>query len=77
MIRNGAPADLFGGWFKSSYSNPEKIDDTMCVEVTILPDGQIGMRHSRDPGGPALVYTRGEMAAFLAGAKAGEFDHLA
>jgi hypothetical protein len=73
MIRNGAPADLLDGWFKSSYSNASG----NCVEVTVLPDGQIGMRNSRDPGGPALVYTRSEMSAFLAGAKAGEFDHLA
>lgn len=76
MIRNGAPADLFDGWFKSSKSMGDK-EWHDCVEVTILPDGQIGMRNSRDPGGPALVYTRGEMAAFLAGAKAGEFDGLA
>lgn len=73
MIRNGAPADLFDGWFKAAASG----NSNACVEATVLPDGQIGMRHSRDPGGPALVYTRGEMAAFLAGAKAGEFDHLA
>jgi hypothetical protein len=35
------------------------------------------MRNSRDPGGPALVYTREEMSAFIAGAQAGEFDDLA
>jgi hypothetical protein len=34
------------------------------------------MRNSRDPHGPALVYTPAEIAAFLAGAKEGEFDHL-
>jgi hypothetical protein len=35
------------------------------------------MRNSRDPDGPALVYTRRELAAFIAGAQAGEFDDLA
>jgi hypothetical protein len=69
MIRNGAPADLFDGWFKAAASGNS-------VEVTILPDGQIGMRHSRDPDGPALVFTRDETRAFLAGAGAGEFDNL-
>ena len=31
------------------------------------------MRNSRDPGGPALVFTRAEWDAFLAGARDGEF----
>jgi nitrogen fixation-related uncharacterized protein len=34
------------------------------------------MRNSRYPAGPALVYTRAEVAAFLAGVKSGEFDDL-
>jgi hypothetical protein len=46
------------------------------VEVALLPDGEIAVRNSRFPTGPALVYTRAEIAAFLAGAKAGEFDHV-
>ena len=35
-------------------------------------------RHAQLPfsGGPALVYTRAEIAAFVAGAKDGEFDDL-
>lgn len=35
------------------------------------------MRNSRDPSGPVLVYTRAEIAAFLDGARRGEFDDLA
>jgi hypothetical protein len=46
------------------------------VEVALLPDGEIAVRNSRFPAGPALVYTRAEIAAFLAGAKDGEFDHM-
>jgi hypothetical protein len=42
----------------------------------MLPDGEVAVRNSRFPGGPALVYTRAEIAAFLAGAKDGEFDHV-
>jgi hypothetical protein len=34
------------------------------------------MRNSRDPDGPALVYTVEEIAAFLGGVREGDFDHL-
>jgi len=42
-----------------------------------LPDGSVAIRNSRHPEGPALVYTKAEIAAFLLGAKDGEFDSLA
>jgi hypothetical protein len=58
-------------WVKSRYSNAEG----NCVEVARV-DGGVAMRNSRDPDGPALVYTNAEVAAFVAGAKAGEFDDL-
>ncbi|PRW64866.1 DUF397 domain-containing protein [Actinopolyspora mortivallis] len=45
-----------------------------CVEVAALDEGEVAVRNSRDPQGPALLYTRAEMAAFVAGAKDGEFD---
>ncbi|GAA0488389.1 hypothetical protein GCM10009544_56950 [Streptomyces stramineus] len=41
-----------------------------------LPEGAVAVRNSRHPQGPALVYTREEVAAFLDGAKNAEFDHL-
>jgi hypothetical protein len=73
-VENGVPADQLGlAWRKSRASNPSGA----CVEVAGLPGGEVAVRNSRHPGGPALVYTRGEIAAFLAGAKAGEFDDLA
>jgi hypothetical protein len=34
------------------------------------------MRNSRHRSGPALLYTRAEIAAFVAGVKNGEFDDL-
>ncbi len=34
------------------------------------------MRNSRHPNGPALVYTRAEVEAFLTGVKDGEFDDV-
>ncbi|MDG9727442.1 MULTISPECIES: DUF397 domain-containing protein [unclassified Streptomyces] len=71
-VRNGVRASsLDASWTKSRHSNAEG----NCVEVASV-DGGIAMRNSRDPDGPALVYTPAEVAAFLAGAKDGEFDHL-
>lgn len=39
-----------------------------------MPDGGVGVRHSKDPDGPVLQFTKEEWYAFLAGAKAGEFN---
>ena len=71
---NGIPADQLGAvaWRKSSASNPSGD----CIEVAALDSGAIAVRNSRDPQGPALVYTRAEIDAFIKGAKDGEFDDL-
>ena len=45
-----------------------------CVEVAVLNGDKVAMRNSREPNGPALIFSRGEMAAFLAGAKDGKFE---
>lgn len=69
---NGNSAELLldARWRKSKRSGPVG----NCVEVALLSTGEIAVRNSRFPAGPALVYTRDEMAAFLGGAKDGEFD---
>jgi len=75
QVTNGMSAAQFGDavqWRKSTASNPSG----NCVEMAELPDGSVAMRNSRYPAGPALVYTRAEVAAFLAGARNGEFDDL-
>jgi hypothetical protein len=59
-------------WRKSRHSNPSG----NCVEIAELPDGAIAIRNSRHPAGPALICTQPEFAAFLAGARNGEFDSL-
>ena len=74
QVRNGVSAAELGDvrWRKSRESNPSG----NCVEVAELPEGAIAVRNSRDPQGPALVYTRAEIAAFLTGVRNGEFDDL-
>ena len=72
---NGMPTGLLPAvsWQKSRRSNPSG----NCVEVAALPGGAaIALRNSRDPDGPALIYTPDEMAAFILGARDGDFDHL-
>ena len=58
-------------WRTSSFS-----DGMQCVELTTDGD-EIRVRDSKNPAGPVLTFTRGEMNAFVLGAKAGEFDDLA
>jgi len=56
-------------WKKSSRSSA----NGQCVEMAELGSA-VALRDSKDPTGPVLIFTPGEWAAFLAGAKDGEFD---
>lgn len=58
-------------WRKSTRSNGNSGD---CVEVADNQAGVVGVRDSKNPSGPVLVFTPGEWVAFIEGAKAGEFD---
>ncbi|MBF6464231.1 DUF397 domain-containing protein [Nocardia beijingensis] len=49
-------------WFKSSYSSAEKD----CVEVALLREGSVGVRDSKNPTGPALVFRPSDWDSFTA-----------
>jgi hypothetical protein len=74
MTHNGiSAAQLPVTWQKSARSNPSG----NCVEMAAMPDGSgIAVRNSRDPEGPALIYTYAEIEAFIGGARDGDFDNL-
>jgi hypothetical protein len=57
-------------WRKSTASGPN-CDN--CVEVAFVGDA-IAVRDSKNPQGPALIFTQAEWDAFVGGAKDGEFD---
>ena len=56
-------------WRKSRFSNPSG----NCVEAADLPKGDVAVRNSRFPDGPALVFTRAEWDAFVLGTRNGDF----
>ena len=57
-------------WHKSSHSS----QDGNCVEVATNLDRIVAVRDSKDPHGPALIFTPGEWQTFAAGVKSGNFD---
>ena len=73
-MENGIPASSLteADWQASRHGDPQE----SRVELALLPGGDIAMRNSRQPGGPALIYSHAEIEAFIAGAKDGDFDDL-
>jgi len=55
-------------WFTSSRS----ADNQQCVEVRF--GGVVGVRDSKDRGGPALGVDRNAWRAFVEGVKSGRYD---
>ncbi len=45
-----------------------------CVEVATNLDGIVAVRHSKRPDAEVIIYTNAEWAAFVGGARDGEFD---
>lgn len=56
-------------WRKSSFSNPHG----NCVELAELAAGLIAVRDSRDPDGPAQLYPRAAIAAFVRAVRQDDF----
>jgi hypothetical protein len=66
--------DLSGAqWFKSSRSG----GGNECVEVAWLDARHVGVRDSKNPDGPALVFGPDEWSAFTTGIDADTFGPLA
>jgi hypothetical protein len=61
---------LTGPWRKSTFTNQGN-----CFELAPTTKG-IALRNSNDHAQGVLYFTHAELVAFLAGAKAGEFDDL-
>jgi hypothetical protein len=71
-IYNGMPAGELGDVRWRLVLSPEGSG----VELARLADGQVAVRNAADPEGPALIYTRAEIEAFIGGAQDGDFDDL-
>ncbi|MDF9813208.1 DUF397 domain-containing protein [Streptomyces sp. SPB162] len=59
-------------WEKSPFSG----GNDNCVEFGVI-GALVAMRDSKRPEQTPLIFDRSEIAAMIAGAKAGTFDHLA
>ena len=57
-------------WFKSSRSGAGK----ECVEVAFLLHGRVGVRDSKNPDGPALIFGSADWAAFTTIVQGGRYD---
>ncbi|NEW58683.1 DUF397 domain-containing protein [Nocardia cyriacigeorgica] len=55
-------------WFKSSRSAPTKD----CIEVAFLGSEAVGVRDSKNPTGPMLMFGLAEWDAFTAAVRRGE-----
>jgi hypothetical protein len=58
-------------WIKSSYSGS---NGGNCVKVAKLSSGRRGIRDSKLPTSPALIFAAEEWNAFVVGMKGGGFD---
>lgn len=70
MKIKGMDVDLDGAdWRTSNRSGSAG----HCVEVAFVGQAT-AVRDSKDPNGPALIFTPAEWEAFVGGAKDGDFD---
>ncbi|MFF5110665.1 DUF397 domain-containing protein [Streptosporangium sp. NPDC000509] len=67
-----APDLSLAKWRKSSRSG----GNGQCVEVAGNLVGIVAVRDSKNPNGPALIFSPGDWRGFVNGIKDGEFDNL-
>lgn len=60
-------------WRKSSYSNG---DGGACIEVADGFSGVVPVRDSKNPGGPALVFSAYGWTSFVSAVRSGEIPAL-
>ncbi len=56
-------------WRKSTYSNNQGGE---CIEIADDTNGLVPVRDSKDPQGPALVFTADAWTAFISAVKTGD-----
>lgn len=75
-LYNGMPAAELGELIPGLQWRKATGTEDAGVEMARLPDGQVAVRNSAYPDGPALIYTRAEIEALIGGAQDGDFDAL-
>ncbi|GAA2131623.1 DUF397 domain-containing protein [Streptomyces synnematoformans] len=60
-------------WKKSSRSGGSESQCVECADVT-QTHARIAVRDSKDPEGPALLFTREAFSGFIAAVRRNEFD---
>jgi hypothetical protein len=59
-------------WWKSSFSD----SGIQCVECAVVDSATVAVRDSKDPQGPALLFPRAQLGAFVAAVVAGRFGEV-
>jgi hypothetical protein len=57
-------------WWKSSLSGAQ----SDCVECAVVDPTRVAVRDSKNPTGPALLFSRESLAGLVAGIRAGDFE---
>jgi hypothetical protein len=57
-------------WHRSSHSQ----DSALCVEFALLSPTEVGVRDSKNPSGPVLVYSTKSWRNFIAAVCADKFS---
>jgi hypothetical protein len=72
MNHCGDASVLDVNWWKSSFSDT----GAHCVECAVVDSTTVAVRDSKDPHGPALLFPRAQMGAFVAAVAAGRFGEV-